>query len=368
MKTTLVILFALILAISVVSALNDCQDSQTILKIAASQNAHVETPSGSLYSLRLCYNEIFGKSYSASNPHACTGSNLVAKLSQQTNAHIEGPGSTLYNTQICYGDLSCTLRSGLCNSNEQQLLSIAQQTNAHASLGSTFQYKLCCSSPFALSTLTPTTPTTPTTPITPTTPGTTTPPSTTSPSTNLAGFIIHNPLPGAAYNDSILINISMGTATQVNYSIDSLPFVSYTGPIIINLSQGPHSITVRASNATAFNQTTITFNIVNSTLITPTTPTTPGGGTSGGSGTGGGSSSSSGGTSSRGVRTGISAIEQPQTISDADEEDPIVLKSDPEKAIKINYKSLQSLLIILILIAFIVIAQVLINRHKELRE
>ena len=141
---------AVVFALSPVSALYVCDSTQTILKLGAVDNAHVELYNESLYSLNLCYGDIYGINYTLANPHVCTGSNTVAKLAQVTNSHLEPGNGTSFTNLACYGDLSCSLRTGACLANENLVLTLAQATNSHASFNNTLPFKLCCSSAFAI--------------------------------------------------------------------------------------------------------------------------------------------------------------------------------------------------------------------------
>lgn len=246
------VLFGLIVLSSIASALNNCQSSQTIMKLSTSSNAHVETSSGSLYSLRICYDEIFGINYTSPSPQACTGSNLVAKLSQTTNAHIEGPAGTAFSIPICYGDLICTLRSGACQINEAQIVSLAQTTNSHASTTNIFTNKLCCSSAFALANSNNTN---------------------LSSGTGLMSFIINSPAAGNSYNDSVILSITSQNATAVLYNFGTGNF-SYLSPVNLSLGNGTYLLSVYVLNATTMLQQSISFNIVNSSLISNSTNTT----------------------------------------------------------------------------------------------
>ena len=123
-----------------------CSDSQRIMRLYSSTNAHGEIYNGAgNYQTDICYDGIFGSSYNGANPHDCTVSNKVLGLYSTTNAHAEIPSRTTYTTNVCYGDLVCANRA-TCNADEQVVVSLFAETNAHISKGddSTYPIKICC--------------------------------------------------------------------------------------------------------------------------------------------------------------------------------------------------------------------------------
>ncbi len=142
---------------------NTCPSSDDIiLRLSSPTNAHGEEWNGAGgYSTEVCYSEIFGTTYTGSNPHSCISgdSNLVLRLSSPTNAHGEIPDATAnaYTTNVCYGDLSCQSVAGdsVCPSGTQEVLSLSDPTNAHIEnrvanvYSSNSNYKVCCSNTVA---------------------------------------------------------------------------------------------------------------------------------------------------------------------------------------------------------------------------
>jgi len=146
----------LIISIGYASALNNCEDSQIILRLYSTSNSHGEVWNGTgNYGIRICYNEIFGKNYTGNMPHSNSGNNTVLKLSAFTNAHSEGPAGTNYNVNVNYGDLVCRIVASniVKNNNEREIVSLSSQTNAHIALPGVYagagNYKILCSSSFA---------------------------------------------------------------------------------------------------------------------------------------------------------------------------------------------------------------------------
>ena len=90
-----------ILFLGIVGAVS-CADNQIIMKLSSPTNAHVGD-----YNYSICYDQIFGPSYTGANQFNCTGTNTVLWTSSPSNAHAAVDSSTGYTNQICYGDLVC---------------------------------------------------------------------------------------------------------------------------------------------------------------------------------------------------------------------------------------------------------------------
>ncbi len=123
-------------------------EDDIILRLSSDINAHGEVYNGaSGYTTDILYSDIFGTTYSGTNPHECTGDNIVLKLSSDTNAHAESPTGSTYTTDVCYGDLSCRYVSeGNCADGEQCVVTLSGETNAHLANCSSDFYtnKICC--------------------------------------------------------------------------------------------------------------------------------------------------------------------------------------------------------------------------------
>ena len=153
-----------LLFLSVVSAVV-CDDSQTIIKLSSSDNAHGAIYSDATYPIEICYNEIFiGKTYIPPVPadlRVCNAAapytNKVVGLSATTNAHAQIPIYTpAYPTSVCYGDLQCSYTQGECTQLGPDFKCIVElssiDTNAHLSTCSapnSYSTKICCKSPAA---------------------------------------------------------------------------------------------------------------------------------------------------------------------------------------------------------------------------
>lgn len=326
--------FLSLFLLSFTSALYVCDDSQTILKMSSVSNAHVEFYNQSLYSLRLCYGDIYGVNYTLPSQHSCTGTNIVAKLAQATNSHIEGPLGVSFNNNVCYGDLQCVLRNTNCIGTENLILTLSQSTNAHADFNNILPFRLCCSSAFAIANTNATNTT-----------------NTTNPFNNVFGFTINAPINGSTYNDFMPISINVGTANSVNYSIDSGTTVNYTSPTSISLVAGSHFVTIMASNNTGFGQQTIYFTILNTT-----------------SGSGSGSSGSgNGGNSNKGVKTGTTIVKQENNDFNAEEgtNEPLYLESESKSRLS-SLTALQLVgSIVFFLIILILLAILLVHRRNQ---
>jgi hypothetical protein len=135
--------------ISFSSAVFDCADNQTIVRLSSATNAHGALWNISTYTTKICYESIFGQNYTftaVENPHLCKDNkNLVVKLSGDTNAHA-GDTASSYSKNICYGNLICRSTTGSCNSvSEKLIVSLSGSTNAHLANDNSYGLKICCS-------------------------------------------------------------------------------------------------------------------------------------------------------------------------------------------------------------------------------
>jgi len=160
-----------------VSAQTTCVADDRIMRISAPTNAlgeiwSVGTPA---YTQDICYSSIFGQPYAGARAntnavHDClpisSPTNKVVRLSGSTgtNAHAEIPTGTAYSINVCYGDLSCQSVAGNvnCPDSTREVVSLSGATNAHIENYSMNSYntnsnhrKICCSTagaiPFGIS-------------------------------------------------------------------------------------------------------------------------------------------------------------------------------------------------------------------------
>lgn len=129
------------------------QDSDVIMKISSSTNAHGAIYSDSNYLTLIKYSDIFGFSYYNSDEvHSClsgtTPANLVLRLSDVANAHAQSKLIETYNTDVCFGDLVCTVRNtGSGQAGEVAVVELSDVDNAHLALpGSGYSKTVYCSS------------------------------------------------------------------------------------------------------------------------------------------------------------------------------------------------------------------------------
>ena len=79
----------------------------------------------------------------------CAGNNKIIRLSGIINAHAESPS---FNSNgyidVCFNEVSCNLILGACPQEEDNILSLSSDTNAHLALLGTpgYSYNLCCTS------------------------------------------------------------------------------------------------------------------------------------------------------------------------------------------------------------------------------
>lgn len=127
-----------------------CADNQRILRLYSEANSHAGFWNQSQYPIEICYNEIFGESYTGADPHTCTGDNKIIGLFSNFNSHVEIPSLNNYLTHVCYGNLSCIkdeTSGNFCSDlNRKVVLRLYTETNSHASIFSYTNYpiKICC--------------------------------------------------------------------------------------------------------------------------------------------------------------------------------------------------------------------------------
>ncbi len=139
----LIILIGMIVLTSLVSAdscriIKKSECNGIVLFAVSSLGGHSELADQGNYDYVLCCN--FGH-----NGKTCDGSNKIIGLESETNAHAEIPSYNSYDNSVCYEDLSCTERT-TCNSDELQLFSLSNTTNAHVGNYELFETKICCTS------------------------------------------------------------------------------------------------------------------------------------------------------------------------------------------------------------------------------
>lgn len=141
----------LLINLSIVSAAIDCvSDNDIVFRYSSETNAHAEVWNGAGdYTEEVCYSDI--KGIEGSGDRICSGTNSVLKLSASTNAHVENPEATNgnYETAVCYGDLNCRVIPS-----DEALVDgdvivgyLSQETNAHFSKtnpGEAYNFKLVC--------------------------------------------------------------------------------------------------------------------------------------------------------------------------------------------------------------------------------
>ncbi len=126
------------------SETHECSDeSQIILKLSSSTNAHGELWNQENYGFEICYDEIFGTL--GDGDRTCSGKNKLLGLSAVTNAHAEIPSLDNYQVDVCYDNLVCEARD-VCEENEKMIVSLSADTNAHVAMGDEpkYPFKICC--------------------------------------------------------------------------------------------------------------------------------------------------------------------------------------------------------------------------------
>jgi hypothetical protein len=162
MKKLMTLLFFVslfVLLVDFVSA-QVCLDDQVIMRISATQNAHGEFWNGAgSYATKICYDFIFGNTYTGANARTCNSNNKVLRLNGTTNAHAEIPTlATVGYVDVCYGDLTCKSVNGdiKCDTlntpgeDYKEIVSLSSNINAHLGVADSYtslsNKKICCSS------------------------------------------------------------------------------------------------------------------------------------------------------------------------------------------------------------------------------
>jgi len=136
---------------------NVCDDSQVIFRLYGDENTHGALWDESIYPVKVCYNEIFGKMFDTNggDSHQCSGNagsedNVILRLIKTFNSHAEVPDafSGNYDIPVCYGDLSCVSRDTECVGDEKEIVSLASESNAHLESRNVDNYntRICCTS------------------------------------------------------------------------------------------------------------------------------------------------------------------------------------------------------------------------------
>ncbi len=144
-----------------------CVDGQTLFRMFSSSNSHgaewnfTAVP----YSFEICYDSLYGESYTGANPHNCIDGNgdgvpenAVIRLAKNNgyplnNAHAQWPyGINSAYSYVCYGDLVCRTTIYSCNlPGEKEIVTLSDSyqgagTNSHLGQPGTYPTKVCCSS------------------------------------------------------------------------------------------------------------------------------------------------------------------------------------------------------------------------------
>ncbi len=121
-------------------------DNQTIIRLGSETNAHGAIWNQTQYSVRICYNDIFGKDYTGEGAHDCTGNNRVLSLYSIVNSHATI--DTSYTVPICHKGLKdCEAKYNQpCSGGKYAVVYLSSMLNAHLSKISSpgYNYTICC--------------------------------------------------------------------------------------------------------------------------------------------------------------------------------------------------------------------------------
>lgn len=144
----IVLVLALACAIGSASAGCDGDTNQIIMRVGAPTNAHGSVWNYSGYTEKICFNDIFGQSFSGSSVHDCTSDDVLLKMGAAMNSHVATKDSTVYTISVCHKGLTdCTVNPGQACTNAQKkaVAYISSLSNAHIS--KTYlsgYYAVCC--------------------------------------------------------------------------------------------------------------------------------------------------------------------------------------------------------------------------------
>ena len=125
---------------------NEClaaADNYTVLRISALTNAHAQLPSIGTYPYVVCCPLIVEN---VTSNTTCSGTNEIVGLAATTNAHLERPEGTIYTVTSCFEDFKCisTTVTNCTSDYPLGVLSISSTTNAHAGGFDDYPTKICC--------------------------------------------------------------------------------------------------------------------------------------------------------------------------------------------------------------------------------
>ncbi|MEM3113248.1 MAG: hypothetical protein QXI33_02380 [Candidatus Pacearchaeota archaeon] len=133
-----------------------CNESQIIMRLSNTTNAHGALWNDSRYNVKVCFSNIFGFKYKTTdneNPHECNSDkgerNRVIDLAETSNAHAEKKNKKGYETKICYGDLKCKIANKTESCSDfgkryKKVVSLSNKKDAHISIGEDYNISVCC--------------------------------------------------------------------------------------------------------------------------------------------------------------------------------------------------------------------------------
>ena len=140
----------LIVLVSAGSVIAACSDDQTIMRLYSLSNSHGAVWNDEHgHNVQICYDEIFGMSFSGEAHPVCDSSNTILWLSDLYNSHASMAADAIYDVPICYGDINCTVRNISCIENEKIVVKLHSEINTHLAApnyesSGTYEKILCC--------------------------------------------------------------------------------------------------------------------------------------------------------------------------------------------------------------------------------
>jgi len=90
-----------------------CGADDTIMKLSQSTGALGALWNDTTYNYNICYEDIFGSSYTEASPHECDNNRIIS-LNNTENAYASVNNTIDYDIPVCYGNLECRAVGG-CN-------------------------------------------------------------------------------------------------------------------------------------------------------------------------------------------------------------------------------------------------------------
>ncbi|MDP3881751.1 MAG: hypothetical protein Q8Q31_02635 [Nanoarchaeota archaeon] len=141
-----------------VDATSCSNDDQIIMRLFTESNTHVYQWNSGAGTIKVCYDDLFAGIYTGGNIHSCVATepkNTVLRTfgDGASNTHAERPdGTTTGYFPLCYGDLRCEYKTATqpCSSDQAAVLYFSSPTGTNSHVSKNYfagASKICCNSP-----------------------------------------------------------------------------------------------------------------------------------------------------------------------------------------------------------------------------